>query len=285
MSILKVLGKKIIIDGETADVADFHPGMSADTYYEVVRLIGGKLLFLQDHLDRLSRSLSGSGTEYPGDQILRQYLRLLLRNNDFSDGNIRICVRAKPGYKPEILCYFISFSYPDPEMYANGVRLLTYPHVRPNPGIKKWDDAFRKAVGRFIREHDIYEAVLLNRKRQVTEGSRSNIFFIDRDNRLVTAPATGVLPGITRKYVLRICEEEGIRVAERMVSLDDLPGMAACFLSGTSPKVLPVSQLDGFAFTAAHPLVTLLMERFEGVLQENLEQLDEVNPVEQKTNP
>ncbi len=284
MSILKVLGKIIIINGETADSAEFHPGMSADTYYEVVRLIGGKLLFLQDHLDRLSRSLSGSGTEYPGDQTLRHYLKLLLRYNDFSEGNIRICVRAMHGEKPQVLCYFISFSYPDPTMYAEGVRLLTYPHVRPNPGIKKWDDAFRMAVGRFIREHNIYEAVLLNRKRQVTEGSRSNIFFIDRDNHLVTAPATGVLPGITRKYLLRICKEDGIRVVERMVSLDELPGMTACFLSGTSPKVLPVRQLDGFVFTAAHPLVILLMERFEGILQENLEQIDEVNPAKLKTN-
>mgnify|MGYP005619784853 CR=1 FL=1 len=58
MSIFRILGEKIIIDGTMADVPGFRPDMSADTYYEVVRLIDGRFLFLQDHLDRLKHSLS-----------------------------------------------------------------------------------------------------------------------------------------------------------------------------------------------------------------------------------
>ena len=65
---------------------------------------------------------------------------------------------------------------------------MTYPHVRPNPGIKKWDDAFRVSVNEYIQEHGVYEAVLLNNQKQITEGSRSNIFFLDNNNQLITAP-------------------------------------------------------------------------------------------------
>jgi len=254
-----------------ADVPGFRPDMSADTYYEVVRLIDGRFLFLQDHLDRLKHSLSGSGTEYPGDVNIRKYLMLLLHHNDLYNGNIRICIQGKPGGKTHTSCYFISYFYPEATMYTEGVKLLTFPHVRPNPGIKKWDDKFRVSVGNFIRDQGIYEAVLMNREKQVTEGSRSNIFFIDRQDRLVTAPGHAVLPGITRKYVLQICHEEGIKVAERLVHVDELNGMTACFLSGTSPRILPVRQLDSVLFSVGHPLLSLLMQRFEYVIQTNLE--------------
>lgn len=273
MTTLKVLGKKLIIDGTTADVSGFRPRMSADTYYEVVRLIEGKFLFLQDHLERLKHSLSGSATGYPGDGTIRQYLKLLLEHNDLTAGNIRICIQKRADGKVHISCYFISFFYPDASMYSEGVKLFTFPHVRPNPRIKKWDEDFRVSVAGFIRDHDIYEAVLLNGKNQVTEGSRSNIFFVDRDERLITAPESAVLPGITRKYVLKICKEEDIKVIERPVHLHEIKEMPGCFISGTSPKILPVRQLNDFRFAANHPLLSILIERFEKLLQTNLERL------------
>ena len=73
MSSVKTLGKTYTINGKSADLSGFIPDMSADIYYEVVRLIDGKLLFLKDHLDRLRHSLAGSGIVYPGiDAILKE---------------------------------------------------------------------------------------------------------------------------------------------------------------------------------------------------------------------
>ena len=62
----KILGNTYVKNGVPADVSEFNPDMSADIYYEVVRLIGGKILFLQDHLERLEHSLAGSGIRFPG---------------------------------------------------------------------------------------------------------------------------------------------------------------------------------------------------------------------------
>ena len=56
----KILGKKYVINGMSADASGKVPYMSADTYYEVIRLIDGKLLFLSYHLERLRQSLSES---------------------------------------------------------------------------------------------------------------------------------------------------------------------------------------------------------------------------------
>ncbi len=244
--------------------------MSADIYYEVLRLIDGKLLFLPDHLRRLRKSLEGSGIEFPGEETLVSHLGLLLKQNSLTFGNIRICLQPSGENGADLLCYFIPYFYPSAAMYQKGVRLKSYPYTRPQPGIKKWDDHFRTSVGRYIQEHGIYEAVLTNRKKQVTEGSRSNLFFIDRHDCLITAPTSEVLPGITRKYVLEIAQDEGITFMEKTMDLSSLGSLASALLSGTSPKVLPVNQLDHFYFEVDHPILRLLMTRFERLVQAHL---------------
>ena len=269
----KILGTTYVIDTVSADVSGFLPDMSVDIYYEVVRLIDGKLLFLEDHLSRLRHSLTGSGLEFPGTELIRENLSLLIKHNKFSHGNIRFCIQGQKGGRQELLCYFVPYFYPEPEMYTKGVRLMTFPYIRPNPGIKKWDDRFRNAVSRFIRENHIYEAVLLNKKQQITEGSRSNIFFINQHDRVITAPEKDVLPGITRNYVMAICREANIKIIQQSIRLDDIEDVPSCFISGTSPKILPVKQLDNKHFKTDHPLISLLMNKFDKLLQANLESL------------
>jgi len=266
----KILGKTYLINGETADVSGFKPDMSADTYYEVIRLIDGKLLFLLDHMERLQNSLEGSGIEFPGRDTLLSHLGLLLKQNSLSFGNIRICLQPSQEYSAHLLCYFIPYSYPSESMYKEGVPLLSYPYTRPQPGIKKWNDHFRSSVGKYIQDHGIYEAVLVNKQKQVTEGSRSNLFFIDGQDCLITAPATEVLPGITRKYVLEIARNEGVSVIEKTMEINSLDKLASAFLSGTSPKVLPVNRVDKFHFDPGHPLLHLFRTRFDQLVQRHL---------------
>jgi branched-chain amino acid aminotransferase len=269
----KILGNRYVINGNAADVLDFVPDMSADIYYEVVRLIDGKILFLNDHLERLQQSLSGSDIAYPGRFSIIENLALLIRENAFREGNIRISLQRTNGKDTKLLCYFIPYFYPDASMYKNGVKLLVYPHVRPNPGIKKWDDLFRNSVSKFILEHKVYEVALKNPQDQITEGSRSNIFFIDNAGIMITPPAVDVLKGITRKYVLEIAADEGIHTEERSIATATLNSMVSAFISGTSPKVLPVKQIDDVSFNVDHPILQKLMVKFQGLMQKNLTRL------------
>ena len=257
----------------SADASGKIPDMSADTYYEVIRLIDGKLLFLSDHLARLRLSLSGSGIEYPGNQRIIESLGLLIKENSFREGNIRICLQQTNRNELVLQCYFIPYFYPDSSMYVKGVKLAIYPHMRPNPGIKKWDDRFRNSVSRYILEHAVYEAALINPENQITEGSRSNIFFIDRAGKLITTPNKDVLPGITRKYVMEIAARDGIQIEEKTISTNELESLVSVFISGTSPKVLPVKQIDDFIFDVNHPLLRLLMDQFELLIQLSLKSL------------
>jgi branched-chain amino acid aminotransferase len=269
----KILGKTYVINGVSADASGFVPDMSADTYYEVIRLIDGKALFLHDHLERLRHSLSKSSMVYPGDRKVIETLQLLVKENPFREGNIRICLQQSGGTQPLLQGYFVPSVYPDTRMYKEGVKLATYPHQRPSPGIKKWDDRFRNSVAEYILEHGLYEAALVNSKQQITEGSRSNIFFIDRNGHLISVPEKDILPGITRKYVLEIAKKEGVPLLEKAVDMEELKSLVSVLISGTSPKILPVKQINDQCFDVNHPLLHLLMDQFELLVKENLTSL------------
>jgi branched-chain amino acid aminotransferase len=273
MITLKILGDRYVKNNETADVSGYIPDMSADIYYEVIRLMDGKVLFLKDHLERLDRSLTGSGIEYPGKSRITENLALLVKENPFREGNIRISLQRSNGGEAQLLCYFIPYFYPDIRMYEKGVKMLIYPHVRPNPGIKKWDDSFRRSVSAFIAENSIYEVALKNHKSQITEGSRSNIFFIDEKGWIITPPAGDVLMGITRKHLLDIAVRNSIPLEEKPIPVESLKGMVSAFISGTSPKVLPVKQIDQYPFNVNHPVLKKLMTAFEGLIRQNLTSL------------
>jgi len=111
---------------------------------------------------------------------------------------------------------------------------------------------------------------LMNKQNQITEGSRSNIFFIDKGGKLIAPPGKDILPGITMKYVLELAAAEGIQIEEKTVSTDTLDSLVSVFISGTSPKVLPVNQIDDYLFDVDHPLLRLLMDRFELLVQNSL---------------
>ena len=266
----KILGNTYVINGHPAAVSGFQPDLSVDVYYEVVRLIDRKVLFLDDHLLRFRSSLSGSGLDYPGDSIIIENLRSLLINNNTTEGNVRICLQKNEGGKTDLLCYFIPYYYPETCTYLSGVQLVTYAYERPNPGIKKWDNIFRTSVAKRMRDYGVYEVLLMNTRGEITEGSRSNVFFIDEMERLISPPEKDILPGITRKYVLQICAEEGIEVIERPVDRNELERLVSCFITGTSPKVLPVWQLDGYAFKVDQAVLKKIMKQFDTLLQGKL---------------
>ena len=197
-----------------------------------------------------------------------------MSQNEFKVGNIRICLQKDQKKQTQLLCYFVPYFYPESCLYLAGVQLATYPHTRPNPGIKKWDHQFRVSVNEFIRDHGVYEALLVNERKQITEGSRSNLFFIDREQKLITPPEKDILPGITRKYLFQICRQKEIEIVERPILYSEISQLESCFITGTSPKILPVWQVDGIAFKVDQPILKLLIAEFEEIIQDNLTPLN-----------
>lgn len=267
-----IRGNSIILNGKHAAVSDYQSGAAAVVYYEVIRVIKGKYLFLTEHLERLQTSCSKSSSPCPDLKMLTDNLQLLLKVSQIDEGNVKLVVYEKQN---DIVtaCFFVPHFYPEKSDYRTGVVTRTYTFERPDPNIKKWNEPFRERVNHFIREQNIYEAILVSEDGTLTEGSRSNLFFIDPDNRIITSSENIILPGITRKHVLEICHELDLEVEERLLDISAARDMQACFLTGTSPKVLPVCCLDQYTFDPIHPVLKQIMAAYNKRLEKYLVQV------------
>jgi branched-chain amino acid aminotransferase len=101
----------------------------------------------------------------------------------------------------------------------------------------------------------------VNENNLITEGSRSNIFFLKGET-LTTAPDNVILNGITRKHVLEICGENKIRVEFACPKADEIKEYDAVFMTGTSPMVLPFYCIDNNFFNVNIPLIESLRKLY-----------------------
>jgi branched-chain amino acid aminotransferase len=93
------------------------------------------------------------------------------------------------------------------------------------------------------------EAILLNDRGEIAEGSGENIFVV-RDGTLVTNDRDAdILPGITRDSVIAIARAAGIPVTVRGLTIDDLANADEAFFTGTAAEVVPISRFEARTFT------------------------------------
>ncbi len=231
--------------------------------YEVFRVIEGVALFLEDHLERLEETcrLAKHCPGFDSSELYKQVV-LLIDKNRLETGNIKVVMRKTNDGMPELMVYITEHQYPTTLQYTRGVDLLLFKAERPNPNAKVMDVKLRNATNYVKQQKEVYETLLVNAEGCITEGSRSNVFFI-RQGKVITPPVDEVLPGITRKYVMEVSRASGLEVVEEKVPARSLVVMEALFISGTSRKVLPVRKVDDLDFDPHHPLMQMIREAFD----------------------
>ncbi|MDO5139079.1 MAG: aminotransferase class IV, partial [Oscillospiraceae bacterium] len=227
--------------------------------YEVIRLTDGKPQFLPEHYARLENSLGAIGKPVPFScETLGQSIAELAEEGQIKNHNIKLEVDLS-GHG---MLYLNPTHYPSLEQYAEGVRTELFLGERKNPHIKMMDQALRDATDAAIKTHNLYEVILVDRAGQITEGSRSNIFFI-KNGELYTSPLGQVLPGVTRNKIIEIVKNKGIAVHEDPIPASSVADFDAAFISGTSPKVLPIASLGDITYDVNDPLLRSLMDWYD----------------------
>ena len=244
-----------------------HKGTSL---YEVVRLMDGNFLFLEDHITRLFKSLEMAGFRpWLTAEEIHETLDILLQKNNIDVGNVKIVTNLQEDGSRHFLAYFVYHRYPSSRDYAKGVSVITYPFERIEPNKKIWRPEFRRHVSNTLHDAGAFEALLMNSEKCITEASKANVFALYQDQ-VITPPASIILPGITRHYVLEICRELSIPVTFEKIPFDQIPDLKGLFLTGTSLHVLPVSQVDNFSIPTGHAIISNLMKNFQMVLHKHL---------------
>lgn len=225
------------------------------SFYEVIRLRDGIPLFFDDHMKRMSEGIS---TRYkPNHDIpvrVRAGLDALVRQELFPEINVKVTVTFTGEDWSLRICYIPS-SYPDEEMIRTGVRLIFFHAERIEPGVKLLNNRLRRSVNDELERRKAYEALLVNSAGFITEGSRSNVFFLTDGGTIYTAPDNIVLQGITRRYVLEIISQEGLDLVYEAVSEAGISRFRSVFITGTSPMVLPVQSIEDHEYEVSNPVM------------------------------
>jgi branched-chain amino acid aminotransferase len=237
--------------------------------YEVIRVANGVPLFLEGHLERFytSAGIAGKPVRFGKTQI-EGLLNDLITHNKVAEGNILISC------KTNLKAFFISHNYPSPELYKSGVVCATLKAERENPNAKIFQTTVRQKANQLIREKGFYEVLLVDRQGRITEGSRSNIFYV-RNNTVATPPGNKVLLGITRQKVIGLLRKAQICFVEEEIFDNNLSKYQAAFITGTSPGVLPVKKIDDVFFNVRHEIVRELINSYNALIKQYIsEKLD-----------
>ena len=228
--------------------------------YEVLRVINGKPIFLENHLRRMKNSFELINEEFTlSYEEISMKINNLIKTENKSEGNIKITYEV---YEKILKIFFIEHSYPSSEMYENGVKTILYFGERENPNAKIVNENFREKVNNEIKDKNAYEAILVDKNGYITEGSKSNIFMI-KDNELLTSPVKAVLPGVTRGEIIKIAEKLGIKIKEVEYKYSDIDKLDGMFISGTSPKVLPIKSVNNINLDPNNSIIRKLMKEYD----------------------
>ncbi len=226
----------------------------ADGIYEVVRWYGKDFFDMTGHLSRLKRSMGELDISWDESEMFPAIAEKLIRENGFETKPAMVYLQVTrgaakrthyfpiPGVKPTVYAYAFTF-IPDEEAAKKGIQALLKDDIRWSrcdiksiallPNTMSFQEAYKKGLKECIFARDGI----------ITECSHSNIFFVS-GNTIFTHPESNyILSGITRKNVIRIAEEAGVRVIQNAVRRDDIVKSDEAFITNTSSEVLPVIRI------------------------------------------
>jgi branched-chain amino acid aminotransferase len=249
-------GNHFIQNGEMQPAVLFDNSLvyEGDSIYEVLRVKKGLPFFFYDHMERLEASVRFQNKINLADpEKIKSDIIKLTKSERLKEINLKIVYNYNND-ESNYLVYYIQPSYPTVEQYKKGVKALLYYAERNDPESKVINHKLRTTIYHKLIMEGAYEALLVNKKDCITEGSRSNTFFIKED-KIVTAPDKEVLSGITRKYILELCRQNKIEVDFRCVKVAELAEFDSVIMTGTSPMLLPFSSVGDLLFDVSNPLI------------------------------
>ena len=235
--------------------------------FDFMRTYNGRVIFIQDHVQRLFRSATQIGIELPlSESELIQLVEETLRRNPPVESNVRILVTGgtspdfiTPQGRPRIAIMVAPLSQYPAAWYAEGAKIITVAHTRAIPGAKTIDYIRAIMVLAEARQKGAIEAVYVDPDGFVREGTTSNIFAFIGD-RLVT-PGMDILNGITRQKVLSLAE--GIYSVDiRDLRRRELVHADEVFITSSNRLIVPIARVDDEVIGTGRP-----GERTQAVMQ------------------
>ncbi|MCL5942877.1 MAG: aminotransferase class IV [Actinobacteria bacterium] len=235
-----------------------------DGVYEVVKVVNGRLLWLEDHLQRLVWSLGQIRLQHAlRGHALDRVLPRLVALSGVQQGTVYLQVTRGVAprdfpfpdeVEPTVLAYTRPAEPPAPEAVLAGTTVHPVEDVRwARCDIKSTNLLAAVLAKQAARDAGADEALFVGPGGVVREGGSSNVFAVFA-GRVWTHPAdTHILNGITRRHVIDLCARMGVEVVERAFTLEGLEAADEFFLVSTARDVMPVVAVGGRPLAGGRP--------------------------------
>lgn len=226
--------------------------------FDFLRTYNKRPFYLKEHISRFANSGQCVGLDLPFDEdAIFDIVMETLSLNDFEEANIRIMYTG--GVSPDSvtpegngkLIVMVTERMKLPAWwYTDGVKIITAEVERSIPEAKSTDYMSAVMTLRQARKAEAIEAVYVDKKGRVLEGTTTNIF-LHLDGKWKT-PDKGILHGITRSVMIDLMKKEYC-VELGDVSLEDINRADEIFISATNKEIIPVIQVNDLKIADGQP--------------------------------
>ena len=237
----------------------------ASAVFEGERAYGGKIFKSQEHTDRFFNSAKIIGIKIPftKDEINKakddlidkmNYTDCYVRPLAWRGGDQMGISTTHSNINVAIAVWDDWSSYFKIEDRKAGLKLITSPWKRPAPDTAPFE---AKASGPYIictmskefaESKGYHDALMLDYRGYVAEGTGANIFFI-KDKDIHTPIPDCFLNGITRQAVIKMVTDQGFKITEKHILPSEMDNYNEAFLTGTAAEITPIKSIDNISFS------------------------------------
>lgn len=241
--------------------------------FETMRSYHGRIVYFHQHLKRLEKSAELIGMKFPYSlQKIKGMITRTIRINKFKDAYVKLILLGAVNktdviiivkkYQPYLLKkYTKGFSAAISQFRQRDIFLAQIKTTNRSLYERAFNQA--KAIG-------FDEAIILNKQGNITEGTRSNIFFAKNNTLFTPALECGCLAGITRQAVLDLAKKSKIKVNQCKFSLQELYQADEAFLTNSLMGVMPLKKVERKKIGKANfKLTRFFMQKYNHLLHAN----------------
>jgi branched-chain amino acid aminotransferase len=269
----------------TATVSVYDHGLLyGDGVFEGIRVYGGKIFRLEEHLDRLYDSAKAIWLTIPMPKAeMAGITREAVRRSGIAEAYIRHVVTRGPGDlgldprkcpKPSVIIIVDTIKLWPEQVYETGLNVMTagtpIPHRESlSPRVKSLN-YLAHILAKIEGIHaGADEVLMLESSGHVAEGSGQNLFVV-KDGKLRTPPVNaGILKGVTRDVVIELAQQAGYEVEETIINRYDVYTADEAFFTGTASEIVGIRQVDGrvIGIGKSGPVTRDLRSRFQALVR------------------
>lgn len=244
-----------------AKISVFDSGfLLGDGVWEGIRLHNSKLVFIEDHLDRLFSSAKGISLKIPfsKNEIIAEINKVLLKNNMHDETHIRLIIsrgdKITPYQNPNAnvgpinIVIIPEYKKTDPETYINGIKIGRVNNIRPNENILSPQINSLSKLNCILASIEANklgfdEGIMNDLNGNISTCNSTNLFFV-KEREIITSTGKYCLNGITRSKIIMLCNANKIKCIETDFNYTQIKDCDEAFVTGTFAGVIPVSFIE-----------------------------------------